>query len=476
MRHIRIGSLLLACLFFVLNSASVFAQSGKTQTYLNQQRYLEEKIRLDIDSRLPANQKVLFDWGGWVSSYLFLFDDGENSSRTERKTDFRLWGSFNAENGIHRGYVRMRLSYNDFNYGDSYDGNDDDLEGPNLDVGWYRLDIAKAMKKYNGYNLPFGLAVKVGRDYTVFGTGYALSLPLDGVWIEGTVGDFSIDGLLARTIHSYDNIDTSRPNASRSWRCFSGVQVKYHGFTNHVPFFYYIWQRDRQGDGNPFLYAQQWKYDSQYLGLGSTGQISSDWGYSAELVYEHGKGYGDGQFFDRNPVDAYGWDMQLEYLPSWKTHPKFEFEYMFASGDSSRSLSPTDAVGGPTPFSKDSGFNGFGYRDTGLSLFPSLSNIHIWKMGASCFPFEGSRAEWLKKMEVGTNWFLYHKNRRKGAISDTLADVQSGYLGWEMDYYANWRFTSDLAWTVRYGAFFPGKAYSDRTTRTFFLTGLTWSF
>jgi hypothetical protein len=36
--------------------------------------------------------------------------------------------------------------------------------------------------------------------------------------------------------------------------------------------------------------------------------------------------------------------------------------------------------------------------------------------------------------------------------------------------------TSDLAWTARFGSFFPGKAYSDRTTRTFVLVGVTYSF
>ena len=45
-----------------------------------------------------------------------------------------------------------------------------------------------------------------------------------------------------------------------------------------------------------------------------------------------------------------------------------------------------------------------------------------------------------------------------------------------MDYYTNWRITSDLAWTARFGVFFPGSAFEDQTTRTFLLTGLTWSF
>jgi hypothetical protein len=86
------------------------------------------------------------------------------------------------------------------------------------------------------------------------------------------------------------------------------------------------------------------------------------------------------------------------------------------------------------------------------------------------------RLEWAETVELGTDWFLYAKNHADAAVSDFTADQQSGYLGWEMDYYVNWRITSDLAWTTRFGAFFPGQAFSDRTTRTFFLTGVTWSF
>lgn len=285
----------------------------------------------------------------------------------------------------------------------------------------------------------------------------------------------AIDGLLGRTVHSWDNLDTSRPNFGQSWRYFYGVQARYTGWAKHEPFVYYIWQRDRQGDGWGAFWLQQWRYDSEYLGIGSRGELARNWRYSAEIVYQRGRGYGDGQFFDRNDICAFGWDFQIEYLSPWRTHPKFILEYMFASGDPTRVGSPTNAAGGNLAFTKDNGFNAFGYRDTGLSLSPELSNIHIWRAGASFFPFE-NHVEWLQKLEMGTDWFLYHKNRRRAAISDDLATVPSGYVGWEMDYFLNWRFTSDLALTMRYGVFFPGKAYNDRTTRTFFLTGLTWSF
>jgi hypothetical protein len=117
---------------------------------------------------------------------------------------------------------------------------------------------------------------------------------------------------------------------------------------------------------------------------------------------------------------------------------------------------------------------GFGYRDTGLSFAPRLSNVHIWRLGGSFVPIEDRTG--LEELELGTDWFLYWKNKSDGAVSDVTARRQAGYLGWEMDYFANWRITSDLSWTARLGVFFPGSAFEDRTTRTFFLVGVTWSF
>ena len=101
--------------------------------------------------------------------------------------------------------------------------------------------------------------------------------------------------------------------------------------------------------------------------------------------------------------------------------------------------------------------------------------MHVLRFGGSLLPFE-DKVEALRNLELGTNWFLYHKNHAIAAISDPTADLRSGNVGWEMDYYLNWRMTSDLSWTVRWGAFFPGEAYSDRGTRHFVFTGVTWSF
>ena len=135
---------------------------------------------------------------------------------------------------------------------------------------------------------------------------------------------------------------------------------------------------------------------------------------------------------------------------------------------------PTNARGGNRIGTVDNSFIAFGLRDTGIALAPTLSNLHIWRVSASFSPLE--HWEPFRDFELGTNWFLYHKNQERGAISDPLADQFNGQVGWEMDYFLNWRLASDISWTMRYGMFFPGPAYSDRGQRHFLFTGLTWSF
>lgn len=441
-------------------------------SFLNQQRQIEDEIRRQLDAKQPLNQRSEFEWGGWYSFYLFLYDDGVNSSRTFRRNDLRLWGRVGLHEGAHEVYARGLLSYEDFNSGDSFDGDDNDWYGPNLERGYYQFDLRNAMWAYGRERVDYNLKVKVGRDFTEFGTGYAIALPLDQVAITGEFAKFEVTGLIGKTPNSLDDIDRTQPYADNSDRHFGGVQVRYLGFEKHRPFFYWMRQNDQRHE-TTFPLFQNFSYDSEYFGFGSEGELLKDLRYSTEWVIENGRSYGDRMFFRQDPIHAWAWDILLEYLPEWKYNPRFLFEYMFASGDSDRFGSPTDAIGGNTK-DDDTSFVGFGYRDTGLSFAPRLSNIHIWRLGASFYPFEEVRG--LEKLELGTDWFLYAKHQSEGAVSDSLANNASSYLGWEMDYFANWRITSDLAVTARLGAFFPGKAYDDQTCRTFFLTGVTWSF
>ncbi len=452
-------------------SAPVLGQRPEPDAFLNQQRSIEELVRTEREKLSPLTEDFEFDYGGYYSFFLFLFDDGVNSSRTFRRHDLRLWTRMGFDKGAHEIYARSRLSFIDFNPGDQYD-DEDDVEGMNLERGFYKFNLAKAMAAYQDRRIDYNVEFKIGRDLTEFGTGLVLSTPLDQVSLRWTFDDYELTGLAGKTIGSSQDFDLSR-NPERTRRSFLGVEGRYRGSERHEPFAYVLWQRDHISDNIPTL-VQNYDYDSFYAGIGSSGELRTNLRYSTELAFETGQSYSTGAIRRKNNISAWAWDFELEYLFQSKGHPRAGIEYTFASGDPDRIISPTSTVGGNSSGFKDTSFIGFGYRDTGLSFAPRLSNVHVWRMGASFFPLEGHKT--FDRLELGTNWFLYNKHHHNAGVSDPTATIASGWLGWEMDYYANWSITSDFSATARYGVFFPGKAFADRTTRTYLLLGLTWSF
>jgi hypothetical protein len=442
-------------------------------SFVNQQRQTQERLRERLDAE-PARslRDVSFDYGGWYSLHLFIFDDGVESSRTLRRHDLRLWSRLELDQGLHEFYARGLLSFLDFNTGDSYDGDDDDVEGMNLERGYYRLNLSRAWEASGGSALEGDVILQAGRDLVEFGGGLSLALTLDHVLLETDYRDFQVTGLAGRTVGSRDDFDLSLP-ASRTRRAFFGAELRYLGFGFHEPFAYVLWQRDHNTE-RPVVLFQEFDYDSFYVGLGSVGEIVKGLNYEAEAAYEVGHSFSDRQFLEKNRVEAWALHGQLEYLFPGPHKARTSAEYLFGSGDPDRLFSPINSAGGNIGDFRDTSFIGFGWFDTGLAFAPLYSNLHMVRAGASIFPWPASRR--LGHLELGTDLYLYHKHHRSGAVSDPTANVQSGYLGWEMDCYANWQVAYDLFWTARLGVFFPGQAFSDRTTRTFLLLGMTWSF
>ncbi|MBI4580447.1 MAG: alginate export family protein, partial [Planctomycetes bacterium] len=428
-----------------------------------------------LNRDLPADQRFNLDYGGWYSFYLFKWDDSLDE-RTFRQHDLRLWSSVSLDQGAHQFYGRLKMQWQDFNRGTGFNDDEDDFVGANLDRGFYQFDLRQALLAYRGERIDWNFKTKVGRDFVDFGTGLALSQPLDQVLLTAEVAKFEIQGLAAQSIRSTNDIDASRPNAGDSERNFWGTQIKYKGFEKHEPFAYFFYNEDQHRDAW-YTWRHNFDYDSWYVGLGSTGELLRNLRYSTEWVIEGGRGYIDRlSLLEENrkaAIQAWALDFGLTYLSQRPMHPTLSGEYMFASGDADRVGSPTNVRGGNRRGNDDS-FSAFGYRYTGLAFAPRLSNIHIWRVGSSFSPLEAIKG--LEKLELGTDWFLFAKNHNRAAVSDFTADDPSGYLGWEMDYFVNWRITSDLSWTARLGSFFPGHAFSQQDTRVFFLTGVTWSF
>lgn len=450
---------------------AVPGQNQPGENLLQQQRLVDERLRREREELAPLDAVFDWQWGGWLDYYFFDFNDGIQSQRLLHRPSLFLWTRLVADDGAHEAFARMKLTFNGFNPGDQFDRRQDWV-GPNLDRGWYQIDLGRALRIADA-GAPVQVRVKTGRQDVLFGTGYAFDQPLDAVTLDVKLWDFRVSGLLGKSIGSYPNVDRSDPVDTHSARRFYGAQLTYEGIDRHRPFLYAIWNDDYT-DERPKDWLQDYSYDTQYFGFGSRGEIVHNLNYWAEGVYETGHSFGDGDYVSRDTVRAWGADVGLEYLWDLPYRPRVVGEYMFASGDGDRVFNATGARGGNHGDREDSAFVGFGYRDTGIALGPTPSNLHIWKAGGSLLPLH--HVERLRDFELGTNWFLYHKNQSRGAISDPTAQEFEGYVGWEMDYYVNWRVNADLSWTFRWGLFFPGDAYEDRGERSFFFTGLTWSF
>lgn len=463
---------LLTCIAALGTDRAAAQPAGNAEErFFRQQRLLDESQAAQRSQAAPLTSVLDWQFGGWIDYYLFSLNDGIQRSRHIQQPGLTLWTRLSLDNGAHEAFLRYRLRYTYYQRGDEIERDrQEDWRGPEPDQAWYQIDVNKALRWDAG---PLRLKARVGRQTVLFGTGYALDLGMDAVLLDARVGDLAVQGLFGRPIPNNPNIDRSEPVDSHSDRHLYGVQLAYEGLDRHVPFVYGLWNNDRTQEW-PRDPWQDYSYDSFYFGFGSRGEIIPDLNYGAEMVFESGHSFSNGAFLRRDYVEAYGWDLLIEKLYRVPMRPRVSAEYMFASGDKDRIFSPTNAAAGNRQFTKDSSFNGFGFRDTGIALAPTLSNLHIWKLGGSFVPLE--RYDFFRNMELGTSWFLFWKNRAQGAISDPLADNFDGYVGWEMDYFVNWRLSSDLSFTVRWGAFFPGGAYSDDRPRHSIFAGLTWSF
>lgn len=452
-------------------TASASAQGPAADSFFRRQSFLDENTRKKLDADIPVEQKVLLEYGGYFIPQWQQYDDIRKQSNF-RQFDLRLWGQVVVDD-VHRIYARLQMTHTNFAPHDSPFSWNQDLEGPNLDQGFYELQLSRALQKYYGWD-PAGTEVRVtlGRQFVEFGTGMALSRTLDGGLLEIETGQWKVRGLLANTNRSGNNIDRSVPVEGHQDRLFSGFQIDYLGLSGHQPFFYFFNQEDHT-DERPVPVAQEFQYDSRYIGFGSTGEIIQDLRYATEAVFETGHGY-DRLAGPRNTIRAFAFDQLFEYfLFAESPHkPVLSAEYALATGDDDR-LVATDTTGGNLG-GNDNSFLGFGYLNTGYAFAPEFTNLQFVRLGARMKPLPG--IECFKELELGADYYNYMKQKIGGPISDFRADRNSRELGNEVDIYVNWKIFSDLSAMVRYARFWTGEAYGDGEKRDFMYAGLVFSF
>ena len=461
-------------LVVLLLATVAFGQDPTGRTVYN------EQIRIALDRQMPESRETGFDAGGWLTIAFFNYTDAAaDAHRQLMQYSIRGWASFNHR-GIHKVFFRGRLQYDDWADGDNPagdpNGRGDDFD-EEIERAWYQFDLGQLIALQSGQRPPVGFRLKVGRQFNTIGTALALSMRLDAIRADVTTQWVDFMFLFGNTDEESINIDTS-DRIGHQDRMIFGVQAT-GKVGQHRPFVYFLLNDDHTDD-RPVSRTQKYEYDSYYIGVGSQGELVSRLSYIAEVVFQWGDTYSYNVSSGKDNIRAWAADAQLMYRFQGAMSPRVFFEYLFASGDNDRSGSSTATTGGNMRGTQDNAFNAFGFRDTGVAFAPKISNIHMIMVGGSFFPFE-SGCRWVERMEFGTKVFFYTKANSGGATSDTTSTNNASWLGWEWDVYCNWRITSDLVWTARYGFFDPGTAFTTTNgagdnIRHFFYTGVIFSF
>ena len=393
--------------------------------------------------------------------------------------------------GANEFFFRGRLFHRDFNPGDRFNSDGEDVDG-RIDRLFYRFDLAKFQGAYQGVEPKYDVSIKLGRDLILWGNGLTLSTDLDGAVVDLSYEPFSLELIAGVTPLDTVDFDSARPRFdSRTERGLYGALGSVRVGT-HRPYAYVLVQRDYNNDqltaddmvNGAAAIPTKFHYDSHYIAIGSTGALTDRLSYGVEGVYEGGHTLSSPFTLDadgnpvtndqtRDRIEAYAVDGRLDYVLADDHATRLSGEVLFASGDDDRVASTTTTYGGNVPGTKDRAFNAFGLPDIGTAFSPAVSNLLMFRVGATTFPFPQYKP--LRKMQLGTDLYFFAKANTQAPIDE--ASSGSRWLGLEPDIYMNWQITSDIALSVRYGLFVPGDAITDDVKmRQFLFAGVTVSF
>jgi hypothetical protein len=450
------------------------------ERFERQLEQIQRDQRLRADTAVPVDQRMLIDYGGYVTGAFAAIDDPNQETHILRQYDLVGYGRVNID-GAHELFARVRTTYRDFNAGDDFDGHGDDWVEPTLDRAHYRFDLGRYLESTRGVTPATNVVVQVGRQLINWGNGLTLSEEIDGADVVISHDPFDLEFIAGCTRNSITDFDSTRPGfEGDTQRAFFGGMLSAQVGV-HRPYAYGLVQRDFNDQDTSVVngVTTEFKYDSFYVGVGSTGSLTDRFLYGVELVYEGGHGLSNSFEFPFNQVaqkeediQAFAADVRLDYIAPDRAQTRFSAELIYATGDSDR-LTTSGTFGGNKPGTNDTAFNAFGLINTGLAFAPDVSNVLIGRVGASSFPLVENK--WFSRMQVGVDAFVFTKADANAPIDEPTNDA--GYLGAEADLYVNWQVSSDVAFTLRYGCFFPGEAIeTDHDERHFFYTGITYAF
>lgn len=462
------------------------ARAEQLQNRVAELQQFDLTTRLLVNPDIPPDQRMLFDYGGYFSPQYYSIDDSNDSNHGLREYDLvgYLRLDFDEANQI---FLLGRLQYNDFNAGESFDGFGSrllDLDSP-YDRAFYKFDFRQYESAYYGKQIPGDIAFEGGRDLVYWANGLTMAEVVDGVMPSVSYGPVSITGVAGVTPTRTIDFEPDRPAFDYDTRRgFFGAMMSVAIGQQH-PFIYGLIQRDYNQDNLSVVgpIVTRYSYNSTYIGIGSTGEISDHLRYGIEAVMEGGNDLSTSSQVEgftlvpipqtRDSIVAYAGDFKIDYVPQDVHNARVTIEGIVASGDTDRGLTNT-TFNGNAPNTTDRAFNSFGLLSTGLAFGAAVSNLMILRVGPSTFPL--SETETFRRLQIGTDLYIFGKENSRAPI-DQPTNPGEQYLGWEPDLYLNWEITSDITFTARYGVFFPNPAaFTQSGARQFLYTGATFAF
>lgn len=480
---------LAASLVGLAGSSAALGQVNPSQVQRldRQLEQIERQFRLQVPEGAPIAERALIDAGASLRVGFFSIDDENSDAHYMRQFDGRVYARVEID-GAHRFYGRLKFQYDDWNSGDSFDGDGDDWNDPFLDRLWYEFDLRGLRRAQTGERTDYNFNIKVGKEYFHWTSGLVLSQNMYGGTADIEMGSLGFVALVGQTspLETVD-FDASRPAYDDDTeRLFAGGMLEWRGSQSHRPYAFFMAQIDQNNDGEINLggaFPTRFDYDSYYAGIGSTGSLAASWRYRTEFVYQFGESHttsfdpvGFGPLAQtQEDISAMAGLLGLTYLVQDHSDTRFDFELLAGSGDDDR-LSSSDTFGGNLPGSNDTSFNSLGYVNTGLALAPEVANLLSFRAGVSSSPFR-SQGEIFRNLRVGVDGFLFFKIDEDAPIS-ARTEMGESFVGGEFDLFMSWRILSDLSLDLRYGVFLPGDAMPDTEddVRQFIYTGVTYAF
>ena len=289
------------------------------------------------------------------------------------------------------------------------------------------------------------LSLKVGRQELLFGDEWLIGnnsdctpvygLSFDALRLTYGAETFSVDLVAAKLAEQYQNFGKGDTDLYAVYATCTAVEDQTFDA-------YWIYLRD-DGALNGF------PADIHTVGLRGAGKIGA-FDYRAEGAYQFGgindlpsacpSGYGEAD----TDYDAFGADVQVGYTfeCAWSPRPFLWAAYL-GGGDPDRSVWSNDRT---LPFNRL--FSDPEY--TKVIAFSDMSNLRYYAAGVEVAPTEAVTL----KLCVGK---LEADEPGPGTGCLWWKEKASRNLGWEVDLFANYQYSEDLAFYAMYGHMFGGR-------------------